>query len=226
MKNFINFYDYWHGIPEYLKAHGYEIFEVKTNWRGRQNKRLEKIKRQLDKILQASPKIHIFAHSLGTLDTLLLSKIYKDQFESLTLISPPFGGSPWADLGKYLLPWLNDALTNHAAEKILNNFEKQNIYITTVVSNPEFELNSKLKYQHKILEKYLKSKKLDPRNDGLVPLISQMIAKEISDKLIVLPGDHVQVIGAGPWPKTEQTAHEFYLKHCIFLAERDLESAK
>lgn len=226
VKNLINSYDYWHGIIDFLKAHGYQVYEIKTQWRGKQNKRISTIKKQIDVILKDNPKIHIFGHSLGTLDSLLLKQHYKEKIESMTLLSPPFGGTPWADWGKSIFSWLNDALTPQSAAALLEQFKKDETHVTAIISNPQFKISPILKVQHHTLTKYLLHQKRDPSNDGLIPLESQMVASQISDKIVMFPGDHIQVIGAGPWPKDQKTAHEVILDHCIFLAERDLQKAK
>jgi hypothetical protein len=76
------------------------------------------------------------------------------------------------------------------------------------------------------LKSYLEGKHLNGENDGLVPYESQRIAEGLGDIFFEFPGDHVQVIGAGPWPEFEKTAHSRFLDHAIFLAEYDFQTAQ
>jgi triacylglycerol esterase/lipase EstA (alpha/beta hydrolase family) len=227
-------FDYWHGVPDYLKSHGYEIYVFKGPWRGPHEKRLEAFSGQFREVLKNYPKVHVVAHSLGAMDMLdIISKEeFQDRFSSVTFVSPPFGGSPFAQLGllfgEKFFQSTNETVTVESAQKILKRFKKpENILIGTIISRPgKYPLSSQVKAQHHLLKAYLKRKNLNEENDGLVPLESQRLAESLGKVFFEFPGDHVQVIGGGPWPEFEKTAHGMFLDHAIFLAEYDFKTAQ
>jgi hypothetical protein len=234
LKSVFNLANYWHGIPKYLKKHGYEIYDFKLPWRGPHESRVESIKSQMKEILKHNDKIHIIAHSLGCLDmiTVLRDETLSKKIASVTFVSPPFGGTPIAHLGLIfgdkIFSSTNETLTAFGAEKILKDFKKpENVLIGSFIARPRNNLlNAQVKIQGKLLSDYLKKKNLPYENDGLVPLESQLIAKSLGPVYLELPGDHVQIIGRGPWPSSKRTAHEIYLDHAIFLAEYDFKTAQ
>lgn len=237
LKSIFHFRDYWHGIPEYLAAHGFEVFEFSANWRGPHDIRLAQFSKQLEGTLVSHDKVHLVAHSLGCLDTvdLLSWPNFRDRLSSVTFVSPPFDGSPWALLGTWgkwaglnLFSSTNDTLTPNAAGRILEKFDPpENILMGSILTRPQgYPLTPKLFIQHALLTRYLTSRKHNPENDGLVSLESQRIAKKFGPVFQEFPGDHMQVTGAGPWPQGVKTAHEMFLDHCIFLAEHDLKTAE
>ena len=144
------------------------------------------------------------------------------------MICPPFGGSPFAELG---FPYL----TSKGASKVVLKFKTFYLNHTpapfpifTYIAQPDRQSppSTKLIVQTKLLTKYLKYKNLPTDNDGLVPVSSQRIATEFSEKVWTFPGDHMQVVGDPSWPKERASVKEIYLDHCIFLAERELGQAK
>jgi hypothetical protein len=234
LKNIFCARDYWHGIPEYLKVHGYEIREHFAPWRGPHQARLDAFAEEFRRVLKNYEKIHIIAHSLGTIDMveLLMWPEFKNKFSSVTFVSPPFGGTPFAELGllfgEKLFASTNQTLTSVHVAEIIKRFSKpRDVLIGTFVSRPEkYPFCPGLRLQHKWLTSYLKARGLNEENDGLVPLDSQLIAKSLGEIFLEFPGDHNQVIGSGPWPLDAKTAHSVYLDHAIFLAEYDFKTAQ
>jgi pimeloyl-ACP methyl ester carboxylesterase len=237
LKSIFHYKSYWYGVPEFLHAHGYETIELFSYWRGPNEKRLQGFADQMTQTLKKHQKIHILAHSLGTLNILQLLSWpqFENRIASVTLIAPPFNGSPFAHLGlpfKFLgsdfFASTNETLTAFAARNILKNVKiPEGVLIGSVFANPgPHPISPKLKIQYEFLTRYLKAKGLPYENDGLVPLESQRIAEKFGPVYFTFPGDHNQVLGAGPWPENEKTAHEMWLDHCIFLAEYDLKHAK
>lgn len=230
LKSLFNFRNYWNGIPEHLIAHGYDVYVLKTHWRGPQSKRLNKIKCQISEILKEHKKIHIFAHSMGALDTLKLldDAVFAPHITSATFISPPFKGSPWADVLARFTPGMHQELTKIEAQKALSEFKNiSEAHLTTITAEPQTApISPLLKAQHFLLTNYLKASKQAENNDGLVPVDSQRAAIGICGRHACFPGDHHQTIGSGPWPKNLKPARELYLDHSIFLAERDLQASE
>lgn len=102
--------DRWHyfkGIRTMLKANGYRVFHSSVAWGARVEKRAADLKRNIQTILHdtGESKINIIAHSMGGLDTRHM--MYNDRHHdtihhhiaSLTTISTPHWGSPFADWG-------------------------------------------------------------------------------------------------------------------------------
>ncbi len=238
LKSIFHFRDYWHGIPEYLKDQGFLTYELKSNWRGPNKVRIIQFEDQLTEILNVHKKIHIIAHSLATVNSLeLMCRPHlKGRISSVTLVSPVFGGTPWADygakgrkLGLNLFASINETLTKESATRALNNFVKPtDVLVTAIISNPRLDIPRarKVALQHRLLTRILRKMKLPTENDGLVPLASQRIAKSIGSIWCEFPGDHLQVVGRKPWPANEKTAHETFLEHCIFLAEHALKTSQ
>jgi len=232
LKNIFCAHDYWHGIPEYLSKHGYEVHEFHGPWRGPHEERLNSFANDFREVLKKSEKVHVIAHSLGAIDMveLLMWKEFEKKFSSVTFVSPPFGGSPYAELGllfgEKLFASTNLTLTELHVNQILKKFVKpKDVLIGSILSNPgKYPLCPGLTIQHKFLTRYLRHKGLPEENDGLVPLTSQRRAKSLGEIFLEFPGDHNQVIGSGPWPRSEKTAHAIYLDHAIFLAEYDFKT--
>jgi triacylglycerol esterase/lipase EstA (alpha/beta hydrolase family) len=227
-------FKYWNGIPKYLADHGYGIHEFFGPWRGPHRARLDSFRRQIEEVCAKTEKVHIIAHSMGTIDMIDLLKEppMQSKLASVTFVSPPFAGTPMADMGLYfgdkLFSHTNESLSTKAATKIVETFKKPaGVLIGTILSRPKnYPRSYFLKLHHILFSRYLRSKNRNEENDGLVPLDSQLIAKSLGDFTIEFPGDHVQVIGGGPWPDHVKTAHEMYLDHAIFLAEYDFKTAK
>ncbi len=234
LKNIFCANNYWHGIPEYLRDHGYEVHEFFGPWRGPHQKRLDFFSTEIQKVLKGSEKVHVISHSLGTIDMveLLMWPQLANKFSSVTFVSPPFGGTPFAEIGlifgEKLFASTNFTLTSKYVTPIIKKYKKpKDVFVGSIISRPrKYPLSLQVRIQHKLLTRYLRRRGLSEENDGLIPLESQLIAKGLGEILLEFPGDHTQVIGAGPWPDSEKTAHSVFLEHAIFLAEYDFETAK
>jgi pimeloyl-ACP methyl ester carboxylesterase len=237
LKNAFNALDYWHGIVDFLRAHGYETYDLRASWRGPNALRLAEFKEKIILLSRRFGKVHIFAHSLGALNALELAgdKELSKKIASITFISPPFEGTPLADIGHHIHKWgrlfklnifakTSETLTPEGAEKIiLRSKIPPTILVGSFISRPgETKISPKMWIQHKILTWLLNKKQLDPANDALVPLKSQLVALTYGRIFLEFPGDHNQIIGSAPWPMNFKTSHEHFLDHCIFLAEYDL----
>lgn len=99
---------YFKGIRTMLKKNGFEVFHTNVPWGASVKDRAGVLKHQIMKILQGPPqyeKVHIIAHSMGGLDARHMmfddrndGRIH-DRIASLTTISTPHEGSPFADWG-------------------------------------------------------------------------------------------------------------------------------
>jgi len=105
---------YFKGIRTMLKAKGYAAYHSRVAWAADVNTRSSDLKRNLLRILNDSKaeKINIIAHSMGGLDARHMlfddrgqGKIH-ERVASLTTISTPHEGSPFADWGLEHFPQL------------------------------------------------------------------------------------------------------------------------
>ena len=99
--------NYFKGIRTMLKDKGYTVFHSKVSWSGNVDKRAVDLKENMLKILAETEaeKVNIIAHSMGGLDSRHMmfndrndGKIH-EHIASLTTISTPHEGSPFADWG-------------------------------------------------------------------------------------------------------------------------------
>jgi len=229
LKNFFIIKDYFNSIPRYLADHGYKCFEPRFVWRGPATRRKLQIKNHIEAILKktSSQKIHLIAHSLGAIDCLELcleEKDFAQKVASLTLVSAPLEGSPYSVLAKYF-PFTGDLKNrlDHAYRMkcLITAKELQTLPLTGVVvgkGSPPFSGSPGL-FVQKYLWRLLRFSRPAESFDGFVTRESQIGSFQIFWEF---DGDHFQAIGSGIWPKGKKTAHEHFLDHAIFLAERDL----
>ena len=98
---------YFKGIRTMLKKKGYVVYHSKVAWAAGVEKRADDLKENLLKILKEtrSEKVNIIAHSMGGLDARHMMFNDRNDGEihqrvaSLTTISTPHEGSPFADWG-------------------------------------------------------------------------------------------------------------------------------
>jgi triacylglycerol lipase len=99
--------NYFRGVRTMLIAKGYQVFHSKVAWAASVDKRAVDLKENLSRILDETnaEKLNIIAHSMGGLDTRHMmfndrngGKIH-ERIASLTTISTPHAGSPFADWG-------------------------------------------------------------------------------------------------------------------------------
>ncbi len=105
---------YFKGVRTMLKAKGYRVFHSRVSWAASVKTRGEELKRNIVDVLQKTneTKVNIIAHSMGGLDARHMmfndrdeGKIHK-RVASLTTISTPHWGSPFADWGLEHVPAL------------------------------------------------------------------------------------------------------------------------
>jgi triacylglycerol lipase len=99
--------NYFRGIRTMLKDKGHIVYHSKVGWAADIEKRAADLKENILKILRqaGSEKVNIIAHSMGGLDSRHMlfndcmgGKIH-ERIASLTTISTPHNGSPFADWG-------------------------------------------------------------------------------------------------------------------------------
>jgi triacylglycerol lipase len=96
---------YFKGIRTMLKQKGFDAYHSNVAWGAGVEKRAQDLKKNVLKILAVTgaPKVNIIAHSMGGLDSrhMLFNDRVKDRIHervaSLTTISTPHEGSPFAD---------------------------------------------------------------------------------------------------------------------------------
>jgi len=107
---------YFKGIRTMLKGKGYAAYHSRVAWAADVNTRAHDLKQNLLRILNDSKaeKVNIIAHSMGGLDARhmlfndrVLGKIH-ERVASVTTISTPHEGSPFADWGLEHFPQLPD----------------------------------------------------------------------------------------------------------------------
>ena len=99
--------NYFRGVRTMLKAKKYQVFHSKVAWAASVDKRAADLKDNLSKILDETKaeKVNIIAHSMGGLDSRHMMFNDRDdgriheRIASLTTISTPHAGSPFADWG-------------------------------------------------------------------------------------------------------------------------------
>jgi triacylglycerol lipase len=105
---------YFKGVRCMLKSKGYEVFHSSVSWAASVDTRAGDLRRNVMAVLKQSgaEKVNIIAHSMGGLDARHMmfndrniGKIHK-HLASLTTISTPHGGSPFADWGLDHVPKL------------------------------------------------------------------------------------------------------------------------
>jgi pimeloyl-ACP methyl ester carboxylesterase len=231
IKNIFIFFDYWNGITLYLRNHGYDIREPKLAWRGPAVRRMARLKAEIQKASSITGQVHLIGHSLGALD--ILDLVCTDPevaklTNSITLVTAPLSGTPWARLA--LPTALSDLRYRFGKEGV----EKRGRYHipasvragVVTASSPHFLAGAPILLGHRLALRIWRSKDFG-ENDGLVPLHSQhKMGNYEFQRFWHFPGDHAQVVGAGPKPVDGKTAHECFLDHCISLAELDLVSSK
>ena len=103
---------YFKGVRTLLKENGFVVYHSSVSWAADVNTRAEDLKGNVLAVLKKEDceKINIIAHSMGGLDARHMifndrhaGKIHK-QLASLTTISTPHEGSPFADWGTDYLP--------------------------------------------------------------------------------------------------------------------------
>lgn len=105
---------YFKGVRSLLRSHGYEVFHSRVSWAAGVDTRADDMRRNIQEILRRTgkEKVNIIAHSMGGLDARHMMFNYRntDQIHkhvaSLTTVSTPHAGSPFADWGLKHFPKL------------------------------------------------------------------------------------------------------------------------
>jgi triacylglycerol lipase len=103
---------YFKGLRTELMKHGFTVYHSNVSWAAGVETRASELRDNVIKILEkeGSEKVNIIAHSMGGLDArhMLYSFRYPDRLHervaSLTTVSTPHEGSPFADWGTENLP--------------------------------------------------------------------------------------------------------------------------
>lgn len=105
---------YFKGIRTMLRQHGFVVYHSRVSWAAGVDQRAADLKEQILRVLAATgaAKVNLLAHSMGGLDARHL--LFHDRNEgrihprvaSLTTISTPHAGSPFADWGLDHIPYL------------------------------------------------------------------------------------------------------------------------
>jgi hypothetical protein len=74
-KTLFNAFRYWKGAPDYLSAHGYQVFELAVPWRADAETRSLYLKTQLDELTFRFEKVHLIGRDAAARDIeVLLAK--------------------------------------------------------------------------------------------------------------------------------------------------------
>jgi triacylglycerol lipase len=213
--------DNWHyfkGIRTMLQKNGFVVYHSSVSWAADVNKRAEDLKSNITKILEKEnyAKVNIIAHSMGGLDARHM--IFNDRgsgqihqrVASVTTISTPHNGSPFADWGTDNLPNVipiaqklgldlnafNDLRTDRCKKFNSNteviDFEKEcesNILFQSYAGQQDFwSVFDALKLPFYIIEKK------EGDNDGLVSVESAKWRNRYF-KTVIKNADHLNELG-------------------------------
>jgi pimeloyl-ACP methyl ester carboxylesterase len=209
---------YFRGIRTMLKANGFCVHHSKVSWAADVNTRAEDLRINIEEVLKKenAKKVNVIAHSMGGLDSRHMlfngrssNKIH-ERIASLTTISTPHAGSPFADWGIDNLPHvipaarllgldlnaLSDLRTDRCmafnSDPAVVEFEKESektIRFQTYAGRQEFwGVFDALKLPFYIIEKR------EGENDGLVSVKSAKW-REHYFKRIIDDTDHLNELG-------------------------------
>jgi len=187
---------YFKGIRTMLKENGFIVYHSSVSWAADVNTRAEDLRKNILKILEKEDceKVNIIAHSMGGLDARhmlfndRLSGRIHNRISSVTTISTPHEGSPFADWGTDNLPYvipvaqklgldltaLNDLRTDRCREfnssaevvKFEQSCEKNTLFQTYAGKQEFWSVFDPLKLSFYIIERK------EGNNDGLVSVKS------------------------------------------------------
>ena len=228
---------YFRGVKDDLEAQGCKVYQPIVDRYSDVKIRAEQLKQQMDKIIAENPdlqKFNIIAHSMGGLDArYYISKLGGDsKIASLTTLSTPHRGSPWADFwidsdNKVLtldnvekaLPFISMKAARNLTRKHMNEvFNKE---VTDVKDVKYFSYGGTIAAKHPSkswrsnLVLWVPSyiiKELEGENDGLVSVSSA----KWGEYLGTLEMDHADMIN---WGRTHD-ARAVYRKIVNDLRDR------
>lgn len=189
---------YFKNIRSFLNANGFSpVFNTNVDFAGSVEVRAAQLKNQIDEILAetGAEKVHIIAHSMGGLDArlMIIDLGMAEKVASLTTLGTPHLGTPLADRvlgfgGSLLIDFLRKAvklnldgfndLTSAACEAFnrrARDAEATNGVFYQVYAS--FEEGDDMFLP--LFASWFLIRAIDGRNDGLVPVRSQMWESEI-----------------------------------------------
>lgn len=86
-KSLFYFLNYWNNIPERIREHGYEVFELSLPWRNTIESRSH-LSRFIKELEAENKKVHVFADPSRLLELQSLSEDSSTAIQSLNLVSP------------------------------------------------------------------------------------------------------------------------------------------
>ena len=209
---------YFRGIRTMLKANGFCVYHSNVGWAADVETRAEDLRINIEEVLKKenAKKVNVIAHSMGGLDSRHMlfngrkSNRIHERIASLTTISTPHAGSPFADWGIDNLPHvipaakllgldlnaLSDLRTDRCmafnSDPAVVEFEKEcekTIRFQTYAGRQEFwGVFEALKLPFYIIEKR------EGENDGLVSVKSAKW-REHYFKRIIDDTDHLNELG-------------------------------
>src|SRR3981081_981483 len=94
-------FEYFKGIKSHLESHGSRVFHTNQDFAGPVALRAEQLKTRINEIItdEGADRVHIIAHSMGSLDArlMIVDLGMADKVASLTTIGGPHLGTTIAD---------------------------------------------------------------------------------------------------------------------------------
>src|SRR5215813_2133267 len=212
---------YFDGIPDRLRAHGFDVHEPNVSFAGSLSERANDLKDRLEQILATGvSSVHIIAHSMGGLDARMVIADHSElaaHVSCLTTIGTPHHGTTSADralqlggrsLIAALLPIIdlqgfNDLTTSacRAFNDRVRDHEVANGVRYRTVAASEDQLHTTVLLQ----ETWKQLNREEGDSDGIVPRSSQAWApaivstdgrsKQIEQLSFPIPADHLNEVG-------------------------------
>ncbi len=112
----IGIIDYWGGMPDYLRDQGAVVYAPTKTATQSNEYRAQELKNDINYFMAANgySKVHVMGHSQGGLDSrYMVSNLgMSSKVRTLTSISSPHRGSPFADIVEGVLPdWLEGSVS-------------------------------------------------------------------------------------------------------------------
>ena len=212
---------YFDGIPDRLRAHGFDVHEPNVSFAGSLSERANDLKDRLEQILATGvSSVHIIAHSMGGLDARMVIADHSElaaHVSCLTTIGTPHHGTTSADralqlggrsLIAALLPIIDlqgfKDLTTSACRAFndrVRDHEVANGVRYRTVAASEDQLHTTVLLQ----ETWKQLNREEGDSDGIVPRSSQAWApaivstdgrsKQIEQLSFPIPADHLNEVG-------------------------------
>lgn len=214
-------FHYFKGIKPHLEAHGFTVFHPNQDFAGSVELRSGQLKLRVNDALTqtGAAKVHIIAHSMGGLDArrMIVDLGMADKVASLTTIGTPHRGTILADHvlshgGVMLMDVLKHVInTDGFVDLTINSCEQFNrraedhearngVVYQTYASSEDFR-----RVFAPLIPSWLFIRDHAGRNDGLVPLSSQLWRQEliandgkrktVRQKEFPIDADHLNQVG-------------------------------